>query len=202
MICVFLCGCSCAKTPTATPAPSPSSSSASSIKKAVDVTGEESQFGTPIVTLTMKDGKITELSIDEIYGESTKKKMKDSYQLPESAVAPWSDQIQYLEKYILKNGIFMLVIWLCEGNKWIKHTSCKTVQYDKINLITPERYDEMVEDLTKRHGLNIVRVEVGAVDFLRDMAVLKVYYKPQNEEVNTIDDVIKLSREQWGQKDS
>ena len=95
-----------------------------------------------------------------------------------------------------------MVIWLCEGNKWIKHTACKTVQYDKINLITPEKYDEMVEDLTKRLGLNIVKVEVGAVDFLRDMAVLKVYYKPKNEEINTIDDVIKISREQWGQKDS
>ena len=98
--------------------------------------------------------------------------------------------------------MFILVIWLCEGNKWIKHTSCKTVQYDKINLITPEKYDEMVEDLTKRLGLNIVKVEVGAVDFLRDMAVLKVYYKPQNDEINGVDDVIKLSREQWGQKDS
>ena len=105
LMCILLSGCACSKTPSATPTPSPSSSSASSMKKAVDITGEETQFGTPIVTLAMKDGKITELSIDEIYGESTKKKMKDSYQLPESAVAPWSEQIQYLESYILKNGI-------------------------------------------------------------------------------------------------
>ena len=47
-----------------------------------------------------------------------------------------------------------------------------------------------------------MRVEVGAVDFLRDMAVLKVYYKPMNDEVNTIDNIIKLNKEQWAQKDS
>ena len=59
-----------------------------------------------------------------------------------------------------------------------------------------------MEDLKKRLGLNIVKVEVGAVDFLRDMAVLKVYYKPQTEEINTVDNIIKLNREQWAQKDS
>lgn len=100
------------------------------------------------------------------------------------------------------NVIFILTIWICEGNTWLKHTSCKTVQYDKINLITPDKYDELIEDLKKRLGLNIVKVEVGAVDFLRDMAVLKVYYKPQTEEINTVDNIIKLNREQWAQKDS
>ena len=100
------------------------------------------------------------------------------------------------------NIIFILTIWICEGNTWLKHTSCKTVQYDKINLITPDKREELMEDLKKRLGLNIVKVEVGAVDFLRDMAVLKVYYKPQTEEINTVDNIIKLNREQWAQKDS
>ena len=118
-----------------------------------------------------------------------------------SVINALAGPVSYLE-LIATNLIFILVIWLCEGNKWIKHTSCKTVQYDKINLITPEKYDELVADLTKRLGLDIVKVEVGAVDFLRDMAVLKVYYKPQTEEINTVDNIIKLNREQWAQKDS
>lgn len=100
------------------------------------------------------------------------------------------------------NLIFILTIWICEGNTWLKHTSCKTVQYDKINLITPDKYDELMDDLKKRLGLDIIKVEVGAVDFLRDMAVLKVYYKPQTKEINTVDNIFKLNREQWEQKDS
>ena len=48
------------------------------------------------------------------------------------------------------NIIFILTIWICEGNTWLKHTSCKTVQYDKINLITPDKREELMEDLKKR----------------------------------------------------
>ena len=59
-----------------------------------------------------------------------------------------------------------------------------------------------MDDLKKRLGLDIIKVEVGAVDFLRDMAVLKVYYKPQTKEINTVDNIFKLNREQWEQKDS
>lgn len=118
-----------------------------------------------------------------------------------SVINALAGPVSFLE-LVATNIIFALVIWLCEGNKWIKHTACKLVQYDKINLVTPEKYNEMVEDLTKRLGLDIVKVEVGAVDFLRDMAVLKVYYKPKNDEVNTIDGIIKLNKEQWAQKDS
>ena len=102
---LMLCGCACSKNPTPTPTPTPTPSATSQVKKAVDVTGEETQFGTPIVSLTMKEGKITEISIDEIMGESTKKQMKDAYQLPESAVAPWSQQIKTLEDYIVNHDI-------------------------------------------------------------------------------------------------
>lgn len=118
-----------------------------------------------------------------------------------SVINALAGPVSFLE-LIATNIIFALVIWLCEGNKWIKHTACKMVQYDKINLVTPDKYDEMVADLKKRLGLDIVKVEIGAVDFLRDMAVLKVYYKPQNDDVNTIDGIIKLNKEQWAQKDS
>lgn len=118
-----------------------------------------------------------------------------------SVINALAGPVSFLE-LIATNIIFALVIWLCEGNKWIKHTACKMVQYDKINLVTPDKYDEMVADLKKRLGLDIVKVEIGAVDFLRDMVVLKVYYKPQNDDVNTIDGIIKLNKEQWAQKDS
>lgn len=118
-----------------------------------------------------------------------------------SVINALAGPVSFLE-LVATNIIFALVIWLCEGNKWIKHTACKLVQYDKINLVTPDKYDEMVADLKKRLGLDIVKVEIGAVDFLRDMAVLKVYYKPQNDDVNTIDGIIKLNKEQWAQKDS
>lgn len=93
------------------------------------------------------------------------------------------------------NLLFVLCIWLCESNRWLKHISCKLVQYDRIELITPQRHDELLEDLKLRTGLDIIKVEVGHIDFLRDSAMLKVYYEPVNSEENTVDFLTRMPRE-------
>lgn len=58
----------------------------------------------------------------------------------------------------------------------LKHESRKVILYDRIDLIQPERYQEMKADLEKRTGLRINRVEVGKIDFLRDVAQIRVFY--------------------------
>lgn len=80
--------------------------------------------------------------------------------------------------------------------KSLKIYPTKIVQYDRIELITPEKRDELIADLEKRLGLKISRVEVGAVDFLRDMAVIKVfYYRDGGTLMNSVDKKIKLTRD-------
>ena len=59
----------------------------------------------------------------------------------------------------------------------LKVQASKLVQYDRIDLIKPERRAELKADLEARLGLKVVSVRVGAVDFLRDMTVLRVYYE-------------------------
>ena len=61
--------------------------------------------------------------------------------------------------------------------RMLKVVASKLIQYDRIELIKPERRDELIADLEERLGLKIIAVRVGAVDFLRDMAVLRVYYE-------------------------
>ena len=60
--------------------------------------------------------------------------------------------------------------------RFLKVVASKIVQYDRIELIKPERRKELIADLEQRLGLKVIAVRVGAVDFLRDMAVLRVYY--------------------------
>jgi hypothetical protein len=93
---------------------------------------------------------------------------------------------------IVANLLFVLVIWLLESNKFLKHTSTKIVLYEKIALIKPEKYDELIADLNERTGLQITKVEVGHIDFLRDVAYLKVYYKAGSDEINTIDNITRF----------
>ena len=59
----------------------------------------------------------------------------------------------------------------------LKVQASKLVQYDRIDLIKPERREELIADLEERLGIKVVSVRVGSVDFLRDMTVLRVYYE-------------------------
>lgn len=49
--------------------------------------------------------------------------------------------------------------------------------YEKVELINPLRYGELVSDLQDRLGVVVTRVEVGEINFLRDTVMLKVYYR-------------------------
>ena len=96
---------------------------------------------------------------------------------------------------IMANALFILTIWILESNHWLKHISEKLILYDRIDLIKPERHDEMMEDLKKRTGLDIKHFDVGAIDYLRDTAMVKIYYDLKNNEHNKIDSMLKFPKE-------
>lgn len=99
-----------------------------------------------------------------------------------------------LVELLFANLLFIVAIWLCESNRWLRHVACKCVQYDRIELIKPDKAEELKADLSERTGLDIVNIEVGSIDFLRDMAMLKVYYNAPEGVVSTIDDMTKLPK--------
>ena len=75
---------------------------------------------------------------------------------------------------ILTNVLVAAAVWV--GEKQLKSNTTKLVQYDRIELIVPERRQELIDDLQERLGLNVTNVEIGAVDFLKDMAMLRITY--------------------------
>ena len=92
---------------------------------------------------------------------------------------------------VATNIIFIISVWLCE--KRLKLNPSKLIQYDRIELIKPERREELVENLKERTGLDVLNVEVGAIDFLRDMAMLRVYYQPKHQKFDKdIDSMLKI----------
>ena len=92
---------------------------------------------------------------------------------------------------VLTNAIVVFAVWMCEHR--LKMEPSKLVQYDRIELIKPERREELVADIEQRLGLNVKRIEVGAVDLLRDMAMLRVYYVDPKAS-NSAADKLKLTR--------
>lgn len=92
--------------------------------------------------------------------------------------------VSYTE-IVVTNLLFVLVTWILENNNVLKHTASKVILYDKIQNVVPEREKELIDDLKARTGLDIHKVEVGNIDFLRDVAYVKVFYKPLGEELMT-----------------
>lgn len=93
----------------------------------------------------------------------------------------------------LVDVITVLAIWLCELNLKVQQT--KLIQYDRLELIKPERREELIADLEARTGLKIVKVYVGGVDFLRDTAVLRVTY--EGDGGGDVDSLYQVRKSQW-----
>lgn len=85
------------------------------------------------------------------------------------------------------NLIFIAVTWIMESSNILRHVSSKKIIYEKIDLIRPENKAALLADLKNRTGLNITKVEVGTIDFLKDMALLNVYYN--SNEANMADTI-------------
>lgn len=96
---------------------------------------------------------------------------------------------------IIVNLIFVGIVWVCENYLSAYKEGCKFVRYDNIDLITPDRYDELKADLEKRLGIDITRVEVGAVDFLTDMTMLRVFYKDPDKKIKPVDRIFKIPQD-------
>lgn len=62
--------------------------------------------------------------------------------------------------------------------------------YDNLALLRPEQRDALLADLRQRTGLDVVRVGIHRIDFLRDAAEITVFYRgaaaatPAAEETN------------------
>jgi hypothetical protein len=92
-----------------------------------------------------------------------------------------SKQISIAEMAIINVSV-MLLTYVLENLWLVKHETRKTINYERIDLIRPEQYDEMKADLEKRTGIAINRFEIGKIDFLTDTAQVRIFYFADDQE--------------------
>ena len=97
---------------------------------------------------------------------------------------------------IIINILFIAATWVCESKLLISHYSYKVIKYDNINLITEDKREELIADLEKRTGLKIEKVEVGSIDFLKDAAIVKMYYRSKDAN-NSVDTTLKAPVDEY-----
>ena len=96
-------------------------------------------------------------------------------------------KVSYAE-LLFTNMALIVVTYLLERVFFLKHETRKTIDYEKIELIKPENYELMLEDLEERTGLVINRAEVGRIDFLRDSARVRIFYYESDNTLGFEDD--------------
>lgn len=99
-----------------------------------------------------------------------------------SVINALSNKLSYVEVGFINGIVWLMVYWM--ENWWLQsHEIDKLVIYEKIENIKPSNNHLLIEDLEKRTGLKINRVEIGKIDFLKDVAEVKIFFNedPKNQ---------------------
>jgi len=81
-----------------------------------------------------------------------------------------------LAELMLVNGTIIAATYFLEKVFLLKHESRKSIIYEKIENVKPENHEALIADLRDRTGLEINRVQIGRIDFLRDTVKVVIYY--------------------------
>lgn len=78
---------------------------------------------------------------------------------------------------LLANGMMMVLLLVLERGWGFRYEVSQKLTYDRIELIPPDKHDLLKADLQKRLGLPVSRLEIGRIDFSRDTAEIRVFYR-------------------------
>jgi hypothetical protein len=81
------------------------------------------------------------------------------------------------------NSTILLVTLSFEKLWFNNEIQTKIIVYERIDLIKTKNRLEMIRDLRERTGLDIVKVQIGKIDFLRDVATVTIFFKADVNEV-------------------
>ncbi len=100
-----------------------------------------------------------------------------------------------LAELISIDVVIFAVIYVFELR--LKVEASKLIQYDRVELIEPEKRQELIEDIEQRTGLKVTKIDVGAIDFLHDMVILRVHYEADGTADKEIDNKIKIKKSEY-----
>jgi len=89
------------------------------------------------------------------------------------------EDIEYYYEFVFiccSNGFIVLLTYLLESNILMKKEAARQIIYENIELIKPEKRSELILDIEARIGVKVNRISITKIDFLKDVAFIKVYY--------------------------
>ena len=94
-----------------------------------------------------------------------------------------TNQVVFAELIFANVAIVVMTFFLEKywvSNLVVKDYRIKTIVYNDMDMIKPENYQKLLDDVVKKTGLQIVDCKVGRINFLENWANVKIYYKKEN----------------------
>ncbi len=85
------------------------------------------------------------------------------------------DEYEYLLLGLI-NGVIIGATFLLESKLLFKKEMVQVINYDKVDLAHEDNRALLLEDIKLRTGLNVHRITVTKIDFLKEGFQVKVYY--------------------------
>jgi len=90
-----------------------------------------------------------------------------------------SDKTVSWSELVFANLVIVIITWYLERVWMQKKEGFMDIRYEKIELIQPARHAELLEDLKKRTGLNVYRFSIDRINFMRDTARVRIFYRDE-----------------------
>ncbi len=82
----------------------------------------------------------------------------------------------HIIQLVVANCMIVVLLYALEKEWGFRFAGSKFVTYDRVELVAPEKQELLFEDLRRRTGLLVDRVEVRKINFLNDTADMIIYY--------------------------
>lgn len=81
-----------------------------------------------------------------------------------------------LAELLFTNAAIIIGLWFLENRLMLKQEQSIKLIYEKIENIHAKSEEILLADLKERTGINIKRIEIKKIDFLKDVAEIILYY--------------------------
>jgi hypothetical protein len=72
--------------------------------------------------------------------------------------------------------LIILLTLIVENSIWGKKEASKIIVYDSLVFINESQKQELIDDLKSKTGLEIHRISVDSIDYLKDSCTITIYF--------------------------
>jgi hypothetical protein len=90
-----------------------------------------------------------------------------------NALLPMNHCFQWI---LFANGILVGMTFIMERLYFSKKLSRRTISFNNTDLLKPSKHNLLLQELKELTELNIIRFEIGRVDYIKKQAQIRIYF--------------------------